>query len=250
MKKRKKDIRVVKKSWTHRILIFSGFTLLLFFLFSLSLEGIIKEIPYSNEIAIFLISVLTLSFFTERALKLEKGKIYENFYSSYLAFSLLLLAVIYWVSFINNIDIGIFRTFILLTYVLVFLYSLITIEHSEKLWFIVISYVFTVLITIILFAYVYWTLSIFGIGLLQFNDCSTINHALNSENWFYFSSVTFYGLGYGDICPVLSTTRMVSQLEVAAGVLINTILIGFIFWKVRERSIEEEIEKREKKRRR
>ena len=86
----------------------------------------------------------------------------------------------------------------------------------------------------------------FGLGQLQFNDCSTLNPELISENWFYFSSVTFYALGYGDICPALPLTRFLSQLEVATGALINTILIGFIFWKIRETNIEEEIKARKK----
>jgi len=233
-KKRKEDIRIVKKTWSHKLLIFSGFTLLLFFLFNLSIEGIITKVPYSNEIALVLITLLTLSFLTERGIKLRKGKIYETFYSTYIALTLSTLTIIYWITFLNDIDIGVFRTFIVLTHILVFMYSLITIEHSEKLWFIVISYAFTALLTIILFAYIFWTLSIFDIGQLQFTDCTILNPELKSENWFYFSSVTFYSLGYGDICPVSTSTRFISQLEVAIGALVNTILIGFIFWKIRE----------------
>lgn len=109
-----------------------------------------------------------------------------------------------------------------------------------------ISYVITVLITIVLFAYIFWTLSIFDIGYLQFNTCNAEDPALRSENWFYFSSVTFYSLGYGDICPVNHATRVFSQIEVAIGALINTLLIGFIFWKVRELDITEELEKKGK----
>jgi len=128
--------------------------------------------------------------------------------------------------------------------IIVFLYSLFAIKYSNKIWFIIVSYVFTAIVTIILFAYIYWTLSIFGLGYLQFNECIIIDPQLKSENWFYFSSVTFYALGYGDICPILPFTRFISQIEVVLGVIINTILIGFIFWKIRERDIEEEIERR------
>jgi len=245
-KKRKEDIRIVKESWSHRILIFSGFALLLFFLFNLSLEGLIKEFPYSNEIALVLMTALTASFIVERTLKLKKGRIYENFYSIYLTIALVVLTAIYWISFINNIEIGIFRSLIVLTQIIVFLYSLITISHAEKLGFIIVSYAFTAIITIILFSYIYWTLSIFDLGHLQFNECLTLLPQLRSENWFYFSSVTFYSIGYGDICPILTPARLVSQLEVAAGAIINTILIGFIFWKIREIGIETEIEKRKK----
>jgi hypothetical protein len=151
-------------------------------------------------------------------------------------------------TYLNGIEIGTFITFIVLTHIIVFMYSLITIHHSEKLWFIVISYAFTALITVILFAYIYWTLSIFGVGHLQFNDCSSLDFSAQSQNWFYFSSVTFYSLGYGDICPIQHWARLVSQIEVAMGALINTILIGFIFWRIREVNIEDNLPRKKRQR--
>ena len=68
--------------------------------------------------------------------------------------------------------------------------------------------------------------------------------ASRSDNWFYFSSATFYSLGYGDICPIMPIARLFSQIEVALGFLINTILLGFIFWKIREINVEEELIKK------
>jgi len=245
--KRRKNIRTKKKSWSHYVLMFSGFALLLFLLFSLSLDGVIAEFPLGDEIALILITLLTLSFLVERGLKFEKDKIYEIFYSAYLALMLIVLAVIYWITYLSSAEIGVFRTFVILTHVIVFLYSLITIRHSEKLWFIVVSYAFIALITVIIFAFTFWTLSLFNLGTLQYSECSKIDASLNSENWMYFSSVTFYGIGYGDICPVGPSVRFASQIEVALGALINTILIGFIFWKIREKSIEEEVKKRKRR---
>ena len=238
----------LKNYLPHLILTLSGFALLLFFLFSLSLRGFADNFPLSEEISLFLITALTVTFVIERGIRLKRERIYENFYSTYLATTILILTIIYWVTYLNNIDIAPFRIFITLALIIIFLYSLITVKHGERLWFIVVSYGFAALITIILFAYIYWTISIFGTGHLQFNNCSVIDPSIESENWFYFSSVTFYSLGYGDICPIGSFTRLISQIEVAAGALINTILIGFIFWKIRETSVEEQVEKEVEKR--
>jgi hypothetical protein len=89
MKKKRKrvreDFRLIKKSWSHKILILTGFTLLLFLIFSLSIEGIVTKFYFNNEIALFLVTVLTISFIAERAIKLKRGRIYENFYSVYIA---------------------------------------------------------------------------------------------------------------------------------------------------------------------
>jgi len=245
--RRKEDIRIIKRRWSERILIFSGFALLVFFLLNLAFQKTIEIIPYADEIILALLTVLAISFLIEGFLRLKMGTIYEIFYSSYIAFILIILSFIYWLSYLNSIEIGIFRTLIVLTHLIVFFYSLLTVRHSNKIGFIIAAYILSVLITIILFAYIYWTLSIFNLGYLQFSECSGLNLELQSENWFYFSAGTFYALGYGDICPVLTPARLFSQLEVAMGTLINTILIGFIFWKIREINIEEAIKKRKSK---
>ena len=238
--RRRESLRIRKKRWSLRLLIFSGLALTLFFFLNLGLSRTIEVMPYANEVVLALITILGVSFVVESYLRLKRGSIYEIFYSSYIAFTLVILSVIYWISYLSGIEIGIFRTLIVVTHIIVFLYSLLTLKHSNKIGFIIAAYVFTVLITIIVFAYIYWTLSIFNLGHLQFTECNTLKPELKSENWFYFSAGTFYALGYGDICPVLPTARFFSQFEVAMGALINTILLGFIFWKLREISYKEE----------
>ena len=236
-----------KRSIASRLMMFSGFALLAFLVINLGLQGIITQFPLSREIVFLLINLLTISFITERIFKIKKVTIYEKFYSIYIGAMLILLTVIYWVSFFNKINIGSFNTLIVLTYVIVFIYTLTTIRNAHKYWFIVLSYAFAVMISIIIFGFLYWSMSIFGVGHLQFSDCSSVQSNLFSENWFYFSSVTFYALGYGDICPVRPLARLVSQIEVALGVLVNTLLIGFIFWKMREIDTKNRAKKRGKR---
>lgn len=232
MKNKKKILK--GKKITHLTLLISGIALILFSILSLISKKAFNQIPLNQEIILILISLLSIAYILERTIKVGKSNIYENFYSLYLGFVLIALAVLYWVSVLNQLEIGIFRNLVALTYIVVFLFSLITINHSEELWFIVVSYIFTALVTIILFAYIYWTLSVFGLGELQYDTCNSLIQNLKSENWFYFSSVTFYALGYGDICPIGGLTRVVSQLQVGIGVIVNSVLIGFIFWKIRE----------------
>ena len=239
-----------RKNLAKKLIFITGFTLIIFFLITLSLQGVIEEIPFANTITFALITILTIAFLFERALKIKRGTIYEKFYSAYIGTMLISLTIIYWISFFNKIQLGVFNTFIVLTYILVFIYTLTTIKSAQKYWFIVLSYAFAVVISIIVFGFLYWTLSIFGVGQLQFSDCSSIQPELSSQNWFYFSSVTFYALGYGDICPILSPARFVSQIEVSFGALINTILIGFIFWKIREANIEHEVERKVERKKR
>jgi len=242
-KDRKIDVRTQKRTWIHALLIFSGFTLILFFIFNLSLAGVLGDIRYSQEFVLLMLTLLTFSFIAKAYLRMKGSTIYEIFYSYYITLTLLILTIIYWIAYLNNLKtIGIFQALIVLIHIIVFLYSIITLGRSNRIQFILISYVFIAAITIIVFAYMYWTTSLLGLGHLQFSECDTIKPELKSENWFYFSSETFYSLGYGDICPVLAPARFISQLEVAFGAIINTILIGFIFWRIREKTMEDEID--------
>lgn len=106
-------------------------------------------------------------------------------------------------------------------------------NHAHrKVWSTVGLYALTAVILIFVFGFVYSMMSNYNMGHLQFNDCSKVNPSLKSENYLYFSSVTFYSLGYGDICPVGAGARLVSQIQVALGAIVNTLFIGLIFWKV------------------
>ncbi len=100
------------------------------------------------------------------------------------------------------------------------------------LYSIVGAYILVATATILLFGIFYSVLDANGASHLQFNDCSRVIPELRSTNHIYFSSVTFYALGYGDICPAGGSARFISQVEVALGVVINTLFLGFIFWKV------------------
>jgi len=236
---KKEDIDLgffIKKRWSHKILVITGFSLIIFFIAHIITTTIGSSIIYADEILLALISIIATSFLIESIYRLKKGSIYEVFYSMYISVTLIVLSVIYWISYIypQNIEFGTFRTSLIVIHIIVFIYALITLHHSNKLGFIIFAYLSVVVITILVFAYLHWTANIFELGYLQYTSCENVDESLRSENWFYFSSVTFYGLGYGDICPIMTTSRILSQVEVALGALINTILIGFIFWKIKE----------------
>jgi len=238
----------IKQRWSHKSLLIAGFALIVLFIISVIFLLIGVVLPFGDEVTLALVTILGISFLIESFYRLKIGTIYEIFYSAYIAIALILLAVLYWISYITDQSFGVFQIVIIVTHIIVFLYALLTVRHSDKLGFILVAYSFVVLITIVVFAYLYWTASFFGLGYLQFSECQTISTVSRSDNWFYFSSVTFYNLGYGDICPIMPLTRLLSQIQVALGVLINTILLGFIFWKIREINVEEEYLKRRAKR--
>jgi len=229
----------IRKRWSHKILVITGFALIIFFIAHLTFLANDSLIPYTDEIILVMISLIATSFLTESIYRLEKGSIYEIFYSFYISITLIILSVIYWISYLypQDIDFGAFRTSLIVIHIIVFIYALLTLHHSYKLSFILVAYVSVVVITILVFAYLHWTANVFDMGYLQYTSCESVDETLRSENWFYFSSVTFYGLGYGDICPIKNTSRILSQVEVALGALINTILIGFIFWKIKEMDV-------------
>jgi len=224
----------VRKRWTHKTFIIAGFALIAFFIINLLLTLFEITIPFADFITLGLITLVAIFFLIESIMRLKDGSIYEIFYSTYIALILIVLSVIYWISYFQDIDFGLFGYLLIIIHIIVFIYALLTLHHSNKLGFILVAYVFIVVITIIAFAYLHWTASEFGVGFIQYTECMEVDETSRSQNWFYFSSVTFYGLGYGDICPILPAARILSQIEVALGALINTILIGFIFWKIRD----------------
>jgi potassium channel LctB len=72
-----------------------------------------------------------------------------------------------------------------------------------------ISYFAFLFILVLVFSNVYEISETYGLGYLTYGQCSDNfdpsmigNDTLRSEEYFYFTGVTLFGVGYGDICPM------------------------------------------------
>lgn len=73
-----------------------------------------------------------------------------------------------------------------------------------------------------------------GQGYIKFGECtgpfnSNMIHSdnLRSDNFFYFSAITFFTVGYGDICP-MGLAREFSVIAAFIGHLVSVLLVALI----------------------
>lgn len=99
---------------------------------------------------------------------------------------------------------------------------------------IIVNYVAIMATLAILFSFIYLFVFGAGGGYLKFGECddsfqqgnaSTIN---SSTNYFYFSVVTITTLGYGDICPMGKSMRLIAGIEAICGLLWNVVIMGMV----------------------
>ena len=110
--------------------------------------------------------------------------------------------------------------FLLIIYVIIFLIYRIRINitrllhHELKFNEIITGYVSSVIFIIILMSILYWTVTLFGVGYLKYGSCvdnvdltrdMMMNDPLRVKEFLhypYFSAITFFTVGFGDICPM------------------------------------------------
>jgi hypothetical protein len=105
---------------------------------------------------------------------------------------------------------------------------------------IILDYCLAAVSVILFFAMLYSVADTADIGRLQYGGCEqglrpdvdetgyaglSTPSAMSHYNTIYFSAITFFTVGYGDICPV-GVDKLLSILNAWAGVLINIIVIS------------------------
>jgi len=92
-------------------------------------------------------------------------------------------------------------------------------------------FVFGILLVISLF---FMQVTQFNLGYLTYGQCSdNFSSSLIksdkqiSRDYFYFSAVTFFTIGYGDICP-MGLTKLVSILTAFIGNIVTVVLMGIV----------------------
>lgn len=86
---------------------------------------------------------------------------------------------------------------------------------------------------IFFFAIAYNILAAFGSGYLTYGHCSDalavahrpLDSVTSITGYVYFSSITFFTVGYGDICPV-GLSRLLAIVNAFAGQIFSTIIVA------------------------
>ncbi len=179
------------------------------------------------RILVFIIPILTLTFIVVKIRHIikEKGTVLEDYTITAVMIIFLLLYII----LKGRINSALTIVFIFMLFysagVMIWLKARIT---SKKITHFIISYITTIILTILLFAGAYTS----GTG--AFLEAEKVKE-LKFREALYFSSMTFTTVGYGDIVP-LGIYRLFASLEAILGITINTALIGYILASTRENS--------------
>jgi hypothetical protein len=114
------------------------------------------------------------------------------------------------------------------------IYSLIG-NKSKTIEEIVGDYAIAVIFTVLFFAFIYAIADSSGIGYLKYGTCGESFTFKNipedpqiiksSFSRVYFSAVTFFTVGYGDICP-MGYSKIISILNAMTGSIINIIILS------------------------
>ncbi len=171
------------------------------------------------KIIIYLIPLLTIVFLfiKVRHILKEGGTILED----YTTIIIILIFLGLYIILKGEINSALALVFIFMliysTGLMIWLKTRIT---SKKITHFIVSYITTIILTILLFAGAYTS----GTG--SFME-SGQQLELKFRDAIYFSAVTFTTVGYGDIVP-LGINRAFAAIEALLGITINTALIGYI----------------------
>ncbi len=124
--------------------------------------------------------------------------------------------------------------------------SLKSLMTAKNIWNLFISYLLFILGVLLLFSFAYETTTDRGKGYLTYGSCSdSFNSSMIqtdphvSKDYFYFSAVTLFTVGYGDICP-MGWNKTLALLNAFIGQFINVVIMVFVISSYMRRKRDEE----------
>jgi hypothetical protein len=137
------------------------------------------------------------------------------------------------------------RIFISVLNVLIAFYFIFLVIHVSKKSFsylmnpthigaLIGSYIILIVMILLVFSTIYNVVDLTGLGYIKYGSCSDnfnssmiASDATISRDFFYFSAMTFFGVGYGDICP-MGLAKIISIIAALIGHVVSVILVALI----------------------
>lgn len=112
--------------------------------------------------------------------------------------------------------------------------SILNLMSSKSLPILVGSYALVILALLLIFSTLFNFAELTGVGYLKYGNCQSnfnsdmisSDHNL-SQNFFYFTAITFFTVGYGDICPI-GVSRVIAILAAFTAHLISVVIVALI----------------------
>jgi len=112
--------------------------------------------------------------------------------------------------------------------------SINRLTNTQNLFSLILTYALFILGILLLFSTIYSVVEISKLGYIKYGTCtdkfsaSMIDSDKDiSRDYFYFSAMTFFTVGYGDICP-MGFERIVSIFAAFVGHLISVVIVALI----------------------
>ncbi|MFH1471256.1 MAG: potassium channel family protein, partial [Candidatus Micrarchaeota archaeon] len=106
--------------------------------------------------------------------------------------------------------------------------------NPKNLWALIAAYTFFVFTVLLISSTIYNLVEVSGLGYIKYGICTEnfdqsmiLTDKNISRDFFYFSAITFFTVGYGDICP-MGLTRVVSMIVAFAGHVISVIIVALV----------------------
>lgn len=106
--------------------------------------------------------------------------------------------------------------------------------NPDNIFILMFTYAIFIIALLLLFSTIFNIIETTGSGYIKFGECTAgfdksmiSSDTLISRNFFYFSAMTFFTVGYGDICP-MGSARIASIIVSFIGHLVSVILVALI----------------------